>query len=185
MPHRGAHARADASATLARILFATMHEFGHGLYEHQASTRTLERTPLARAACRSACTSRRAACGRTSSAAAPFWRWFYPAAAGALPDALGTSTTPSVPRGQRGRPSLIRVDADEATYNLHIILRFELEQELLAGTRRRSSDLPEAWNERMQRLPRRRGARRRARRAAGRALVDRASATSRPTRSAT
>ena len=47
------------------------------------------------------------------------------------------------------QPSFIRVEADEATYNLHVILRFELEQEIMEG-RLRVAELPEAWNARMQ-----------------------------------
>ena len=46
------------------------------------------------------------------------------------------------------QPSLIRIEADEATYSLHIVLRFELERELLAGTLA-VADLPTAWSERM------------------------------------
>ena len=55
--------------------------------------------------------------------------------------------TQHLPR--RVRPSLIRVDADEVTYGLHIILRFEIEQELLAGTLT-VPELPEAWNTRVR-----------------------------------
>ncbi len=64
----------------------------------------------------------------------PFWRYFFPRLAGALPRARSPATTSSAgtARSTPSQPSLIRVEADEATYNLHIILRFELEQELLA-----------------------------------------------------
>ena len=82
-------------------------------------------------------------------------------------------------------PSLIRIHADEVTYNMHVILRFELEQEIVNG-RIELRDLPEAWNAKMDEylgieVPRdARG------RAPGRALVGRRrSATSRRTRSAT
>ena len=82
-------------------------------------------------------------------------------------------------------PSLIRVEADQVTYNLHVVMRFELELEIFEG-RLELADLPEAWNARIGRVPGRRGARRRARRAPGRSLGRRArSATSPPTRSAT
>ena len=79
---------------------------------------------------------------------------------------------------------LIRVDADEATYPLHVILRFELEQELVAG-RLRSADVPEAWDAKMRDyLGLRPSTRRRTvrcRTCTGRAAP---SAISRPTRSA-
>ena len=51
------------------------------------------------------------------------------------------------------RPNLIRVESDEATYNLHIMLRFDLERALIRGDLR-VADLPQAWNERIHRLPR-------------------------------
>ena len=117
----------------------------------------------------------------------PFWRRFYPRAAGGLPRrSSGRSTLERLlPRGQQVEPSLIRVDADEVTYNLHIILRFELEQEIIDGADRargRCRGVERAD----EGVPRRRRAGRRARRAAGRALVGRrASGTSRRTRSAT
>ena len=60
---------------------------------------------------------------------------------------LEASTGPSTGRG----PRFVRVDADETSYGLHIILRFELEQELISGTARRQ-DLPEAWNARFEEL---------------------------------
>ena len=80
----------------------------------------------------------------------PFWRFFFPRLAGALP--ARRSAGYDVERWYREinavEPSLIRVEADEATYNLHIILRFELEQELLAGSVP-LEQLPEEWNRRM------------------------------------
>ena len=79
----------------------------------------------------------------------PFWRFFFPRLAELFPDALRGY---DVERWYREvncvQPSLIRVEADEATYNLHIILRFELEQELLAGSFP-LEQLPEEWNRRM------------------------------------
>ena len=128
-------------------LFATMHESGHGLYEHQVDPRSNGRR--SRAACRSACTSRRAGCGRTSSAAAAVLALLLPAAAGALPERSRAATLErGTARSTPSQPSLIRVDADEATYNLHVILRFELEQDMLAESFP-LEQLPEEWNRRM------------------------------------
>jgi carboxypeptidase Taq len=79
----------------------------------------------------------------------PFWKFFYPQLREAFPEALGGWELDDWFRFvNRVHPSLIRVEADEATYNLHIILRFELEQEILAGDVL-LPDLPEAWNARV------------------------------------
>ena len=101
------------------------------------STRSTRRSSArrSRAASRSACTSRRAGCGRTSSAArCRSGAHFFPRLAGDLPRTRSpaTTSTAGTARSTPSQPSLIRVEADEATYNLHIILRFELEQEMLA-----------------------------------------------------
>ena len=117
----------------------------------RAPDRPRARADAARAAApRSGCTSRRAGCGRTSSAARCRSGASSSRAAQELfPDALAGY---DVERWYREinavAPSLIRVEADEATYNLHIILRFELEQELLAGSFP-LEQLPEEWNRRM------------------------------------
>ena len=131
-------------------LFGTMHETGHGLYEHGVS-RDLERTPLARGASLGLHESQSRMWENMVGRSLPFWRHFYPAAAGDVPATRSrtrrsTTGTASV---NWVAPSLIRVEADEATYNLHIILRFELEQELLADSID-LEELPEIWNQRMQ-----------------------------------
>ena len=80
----------------------------------------------------------------------PFWRWFYPRMQAAHADVLGDVSLERFHRAVNGvRPGFIRVDADETSYGLHIILRFELEQELLSG-RLSTADLPDAWNTRFQ-----------------------------------
>ena len=151
-----------------------MHECGHGLYEHGVVAVARAHAALPRRLARR-CTSRRAGMwenlvGRSR----PFWRPLLPARSRRRsPSRSATSTPERFYRAiNRVQPSLIRVEADEATYNLHIILRFELEQEILAGTLD-LKDLPEAWNARFERVPRHPRARRRARRAPGRALVGR------------
>ena len=97
---------------------------------------------------RSGCTSRRAECGRTWSVAAGR----SPACSRRGSTALfGTSVEPDAlyRAVNKIEPSFIRVEADEATYGLHIVLRFELEQELIEG-RLAVADLPEAWNARFK-----------------------------------
>jgi len=129
-------------------LFATMHEFGHGLYEHQIDP-ALERTPLARGVSLGLHESQSRMWENLVGRSLPFWRWAFPRLQETFPDALGALDAEGWYREiNRVQPSLIRVEADEATYNLHIILRFELEQELLAETVP-LEQLPEEWNRRM------------------------------------
>jgi carboxypeptidase Taq len=130
-------------------LFGTMHECGHGLYEHGVA-RELERTPLASGASLGLHESQSRMWENLVGRSLPFWRYFYPELQRTFPDALGNVSLEEWYRSVNWvAPSLIRVEADEATYNLHIILRFELEQELLADTLD-LEELPEIWNARMQ-----------------------------------
>jgi len=130
-------------------LFGTMHECGHGLYENGVA-RELERTPLAHGASLGLHESQSRMWENLVGRSLPFWRHFYPALQRTFPDALGGVELDEWYRSVNWvEPSLIRVEADEATYNLHIILRFELEQELLAGTVD-PKELPEIWNQRMR-----------------------------------
>jgi len=79
-----------------------------------------------------------------------FWRWCFPHARAALPERFAGATWQEVQRAANAvRPSLIRVSADEVTYGLHIVLRFELELALIEGSLA-VADLPAAWNERTQ-----------------------------------
>jgi carboxypeptidase Taq len=80
----------------------------------------------------------------------PFWRFFFPALQRTFPDQLSGVDVETWHRAvNRVQPSLIRVEADEVTYNLHIILRFELEQEII-DDRLALADVPEAWNARVK-----------------------------------
>ena len=126
-----------------------MHECGHGLYEHGISE-TLERTPLCHGVSSALHESQSRMWENVVGRSRPFWRWFYPRLQEAFPDALGGVELDRFYRAvNRVRPSYIRVDADEATYNLHIILRFELELEIV-NDRIALKDLPEAWNARFK-----------------------------------
>jgi carboxypeptidase Taq len=129
-------------------LTATMHEFGHGLYEHQVD-RALDRTPLCRGVSLGLHESQSRMWENLVGRSLAFWRHFFPRLQETFPERLGGYDVESWYRVMnRVQPSLIRVEADEATYNLHIILRFELEQEILAGSVA-LEELPEAWNARM------------------------------------
>ena len=130
-------------------LFSTMHEFGHGVYEFDVDRR-LARTPLGHGTSSAIHESQSRTWENLVGRSRGFWRWFYPQLQPLFPEALGSVDEATFVRAVSAiRPGLIRGDADEATYGLHIILRFELEQELLAGTVS-IRDLPEAWNARMK-----------------------------------
>jgi carboxypeptidase Taq len=129
-------------------LFGTMHEFGHGLYENQVDP-SLERTPLARGVSLGMHESQSRMWENLVGRSQPFWRRFFPRLQELQPDALAGY---DVERWYREvntvEPTLIRVEADETTYNLHIILRFELEQAMLADEFP-LEQLPEEWNRRI------------------------------------
>jgi carboxypeptidase Taq len=129
-------------------LFGTMHEFGHGLYEHQIDP-ALERSPLARGVSLGMHESQSRMWENLVGRSLPFWRRFFPRAQELFGDALAGHDVDAWYREVNAvEPSLIRVEADEATYNLHIILRFELEQAMLADEFP-LEQLPEEWNRRM------------------------------------
>jgi carboxypeptidase Taq len=129
-------------------LFGTMHEFGHGLYEHQIDP-ALERSSLARGVSLGMHESQSRMWENLVGRSMPFWRRFFPRAQELFGDALASHDVDSWYREVNAvEPSLIRVEADEATYNLHIILRFELEQAMLADEFP-LEQLPEEWNRRM------------------------------------
>ncbi|HUG63882.1 MAG TPA: carboxypeptidase M32 [Gaiellaceae bacterium] len=132
-------------------LFTVMHECGHGLYEWGVS-RSLERTPLCAGVSATLHESQSRLWENVVGRSLPFWSWFYPRLQETFPGQLGGVPLQSFHRAiNRVRRSFIRVDADEMSYGLHVILRFELEQELLTG-RLAVKDLPSAWNARFEDL---------------------------------
>jgi carboxypeptidase Taq len=132
-------------------LFTAMHEAGHGLYEFGSSP-ALDRTPLCGCSSSALHESQSRLWENVVGRSLPFWRWFYPRVQGAFPDRLGAVSLDDFHRAiNRPVRSFIRVDADETSYGLHVILRYELERELVAGTLA-VADLPEAWNTRFQEL---------------------------------
>jgi carboxypeptidase Taq len=130
-------------------LFANMHEFGHGVYEWGVD-RSLARTPLHSGVSLAVHESQSRTWENLVGRSRPFWRWFYPRLQGAFSAQLGSVDEEAFYRAvNKVHPSLIRIDADEVTYNLHIILRFELEQDLI-DERLAVADLPGTWNARME-----------------------------------
>ncbi len=128
-------------------LFGTMHEFGHGLYERQVDE-TLERSPLARGVSLGMHESQSRMWENLVGRSLPFWRRFFSRLQQLQPSLAGYDVEQWYREANFVQPSLIRVEADEATYNLHIILRFELEQAMLADEFP-LEQLPEQWNSRM------------------------------------
>jgi carboxypeptidase Taq len=133
---------------LGASLFASIHEFGHGYYEAGVDP-ALERTTLSSVTSMSLHESQSRMWENLIGRGLPCWRFFYPKLQEAFPAQFGDVELDTFYGAiNKVQPSLIRVEADEATYNLHIILRFELEQEILSGELA-LDDLPEAWNARM------------------------------------
>jgi carboxypeptidase Taq len=132
---------------LGEALFSTMHEAGHALYE-QGIRRDLEGTPLARGTSSGIHESQSRLWENLVGRSRRFWRFFYPRLQAAFPQQLASVPLDAFYQAiNKVRPSLIRTNADEVTYNLHVIIRFDLELALLEG-RLLVQDLPEAWRER-------------------------------------
>src|SRR5690348_2396569 len=130
-------------------LFACMHEFGHGLYEYQVDE-ALYRTPLGRGASLGVHESQSRMWENMIGRSAPFWERYFDSVRGAFSGHFDGLDAGGFYRAvNRVKPSLIRIHADECTYNLHIILRFELEQELVSG-RLAPADAREAWDAKIQ-----------------------------------
>jgi len=130
-------------------LFGSIHESGHAMYE-QGVDWALSRTPLACGASLGVHESQSRLWENLVGRSREFWEHFLPKLQAAFPEQLAGIGLDEFHRGiNRVEPSLIRVEADEATYNLHIMLRFELELELLEG-KVEVKDLPELWRERMR-----------------------------------
>jgi carboxypeptidase Taq len=129
-------------------IFGIFHEAGHAMYS-QGSAPSLERTPLANGASNGIHESQSRLWETLVGRSRPFWRYAFPKLQQIFPAQLRLVDAETFYRAvNRVQPNLIRVEADEVTYNLHIILRFELEQALVAGELK-VRDLPEAWNAKM------------------------------------
>jgi carboxypeptidase Taq len=130
-------------------LFSSMHEFGHGVYEWGVAPE-LARTSLGTGTSSAVHESQSRTWENLVGRSDGFWRWFYPQLQSIFPDVLGGVDGDAFVAAVNGvRPGLIRIDADEVTYGLHIILRFEIERDLL-DDRIGVGDLPEEWNRRVR-----------------------------------
>jgi carboxypeptidase Taq len=130
-------------------LFATIHEAGHGLLE-QGIDPALNRTLLRDGASLGVHESQSRMWENVVGRSRGFWIHWLPRLKEYFPLQLGGIGTEAFYRAiNRVRPSLIRVEADEVTYNLHIMLRFEIENLMLEG-KVKAGDLPELWNAKME-----------------------------------
>jgi carboxypeptidase Taq len=133
---------------LKPALFGTIHEFGHGLYEAGYGPE-LDRLPIGHAASLGLHESQSRLWENIVGRSRSFWQFATPLLQKHF-SSTGTYDAEAYYRGaNKMAPSLIRVEADETTYALHIILRFEIEQDLIDG-KLAVVDLPEAWNAKMR-----------------------------------
>ncbi len=130
-------------------LFGTMHEAGHGLYEQNLPAAT-RRTPLGVYTSLGIHESQSRLWENNVGRGRPFWTKQYPRLQELFPEHLAGVSFDEYYRAINAvEPSFIRIEADEVTYNLHIVLRFELERDVLTG-KVAVKDLPEAWNARFR-----------------------------------
>ena len=134
---------------LGDALFSTLHESGHAMYE-QGINMAYEGTPLANGTSAGVHESQSRLWENIVGRSRTFWEHFYPQLQAVFPTQLGAVPLDTFYRAiNRVARSLIRVDADEVTYNLHVMIRFDLETELLDGSLS-VRDLPEAWQARYE-----------------------------------
>lgn len=130
-------------------LFSAMHEAGHAMYE-QGSNPAYERTPLAGGTSLAVHESQSRMWENLVGRSLPFWEHFYADLKKTFPAQLDGVSMKSFHKAiNKVEPSFIRVNADEATYNMHIMLRLEIEIGLVEGTFA-VKDLPEIWNTKMR-----------------------------------
>jgi carboxypeptidase Taq len=133
----------------AACVFGLIHEAGHGMYE-QGLDRAYMRTPVGEAISMGIHESQSLFWENMIARSEPFWNWAFPRLSASFPGNLrGRSARDMYRAVNVMQPSFIRVEADELTYNLHIVLRFEIEEALFSGAME-ASQIPEEWNRRMQ-----------------------------------
>jgi len=139
--------RGDQS-DLSELFFSAMHEAGHALYEQNIDPH-FTGTPLAEGASSGVHESQSRLWENLVGRSPAFWQGFYPRAQAAFPPLQSVAQNDFLRAINRVKRSLIRTDADELTYNLHVLIRFDLELEMLEG-RLEVRDLPDAWNARYE-----------------------------------
>jgi carboxypeptidase Taq len=130
--------------------FGVLHESGHGIYDQGLDPEQFG-TPMGTATSLGIHESQSRLWENQVGRSRAFWEYFFPRARQTFPEALGDVPPEDFVFAINDvQPSYIRVEADEATYNMHIILRFELEQALVSGDLK-PADVPAAWNEKFAR----------------------------------
>ncbi|MBV9280677.1 MAG: carboxypeptidase M32 [Chloroflexi bacterium] len=133
---------------LSPALFGTLHEGGHGMYE-QGVGESLDGTMLGRGTSLGFHESQSRLWENVVGRSRPLWQHFYPHLQRAFPGQLGDTDLETFYKAiNKVQPSFVRVEADEVTYNLHIMLRFEMEIDMLEG-RFPVSEAPAVWNQKM------------------------------------
>ncbi len=131
-------------------LGSTMHEAGHGLYDQGLPKRERHGQPLAEPLSLGIHESQSRMWENQVGRSRAFWSWALPEARRFFGQGFDSFTVDDLYRAVNVvRPNLIRVESDEATYNLHIMLRFDLERALIRGDLL-ARELPGAWNERIK-----------------------------------
>jgi len=134
---------------LPTAFYSVLHEAGHGLYEQGLPVGWFG-LPPGEAASLGIHESQSRLWENLVGRSAAFWQWCFPLARDAFPGAFATATPGDVAAAVRTvQPSFIRVEADEVTYNLHVMLRFDLERAVIAGDLA-VADLPGAWDDRFE-----------------------------------
>lgn len=134
---------------LTDCLFSVLHEAGHGMYE-QGISLALEETTLNSGTSAGVHESQSRLWENIVGRSRGMWSHYYPQLQATFPTQLGNVSLDTFYRAiNKVQPSLIRTEADEVTYNLHVMIRFDLELALLEGTLA-IKDLPEAWHARYQ-----------------------------------
>ncbi len=130
-------------------LMSTIHEFGHGLYEARID-QSLSRTPMATGCSMTLHESQSRFWENMVGKSQSFWSLIHPLLLDVFPDQFRNTSADQLFRAvNKMDPSLIRIEADELTYGFHIILRYELERDIIHG-QLKARELPEAWNAKMK-----------------------------------
>ncbi len=138
--------------SVSSSLFSTIHEGGHALYEMGASTGSLAGTGIGTGASLAMHESQSRLWENVVGRSKAFWTHYYSRFTKHFAQQTKGITMDAFLRGiNKVQPSFIRVDADEVSYGLHVILRFELEQALITGDLS-VEDVPHAWNSKMKEL---------------------------------
>jgi carboxypeptidase Taq len=136
-----------AAHKLNENLFSMLHECGHALYEQNVDP-CFDHTPLSSGCSLGLHESQSRMWENLVGRGRPFWQWAYPILQAHFPSLYSVRMEEFYKAINTVTPSYIRVEADEVTYNLHIMLRFELEKAMMEG-KVNLAQLPQEWNDRM------------------------------------